>query len=379
MSGWRYIAQRLNGDGSGTFLHHELPLSGVSIADVLSGPNQLTGSVPVEWKTLKDSTGRCILEPWSTAIFAEADGEIRGGGILADRQSKGPALELDCVGFAGYAKGQPYTDSKFWVEVDPMDMAREIWTHLQGQPFGNLGLVLDSTTSPVRIGTELQQVEFDTQNGPVSFEAGPYKLNWYSTDDLGKAFDDLAEQTPFEYRETHEWNADRTAITHRLHMGYPTLGRRRTDLTFVYGENFTTTPTIDTNADQFANAVLALGAGEGRDMLRSEVITRPDGRLRRVAVVTDKSLRSKSGLVTLARRELAIRSIIDGDIEEISVRDHPHAPLGSWKVGDEIRVQADTGWDSVDLWCRILSSVTSPEAPDVAKLVIRRSDRLALS
>lgn len=375
MSGWRYIAERLNGDGTATFLHQELPLAGAQITDQLSGPSALTGNVPVEFLSLKGDDGKPLLEPWSTAIYAEADGEIRGGGLLVDRKASGSRLELDCMGFTGYAKGQPYTDSQFWVEADPLDMAREIWRFLQSQAQGNLGLQLDTTTSPVRIGTELTQDEFDTQNGPLVFENGPYRLAWYQTPDLGAAFDDLAEQTPFDYREKHYWDTDGLRILHRLELGYPTLGARRTDLTFVFGENVRDMPDIDVDGTDFANGVIVLGAGEGRDMVSSGVVSVSDFRLRRIAVVADKNLRSKGSAVAVANRELAVRKVLSGDITDIEVVDHPHAPLGSWKVGDEVRVQADTGWETADLWCRILTSTISPESSNVASLTIQRTDK----
>src|SRR5699024_11949333 len=46
------------------------------------------------------------------------------------------------------------------VQVDPLSLVRRIWSHLQSQPDGDLGLKVDSTTSPVRIGTKSEDVEF---------------------------------------------------------------------------------------------------------------------------------------------------------------------------------------------------------------------------
>lgn len=370
---WRYLAQRLTGDGKGEFIDMALPLAGVQIEDVLSGPGRISGAIAPEVMRLKGPDGRPLLEEWSTAIYAEKDGEIRGGGILVHSEFTGAEWRLDAMGFCGYAQGMPYTDSTFFVGADPADIFRHAWDHLQSQLGGNIGLVVDGTTTPLRLGTALDQIEYDTQNGPMRFESGPYKLTWYLTDDIGRALDDLAAQTPFEYLEEHTWKGE--TIEHRLRLGYPTVGVRRPELRFVIGENVSTVPTLERDGEDYANEILALGAGEGRDMVRA-TDARPDGRLRRVAVVTDKTARSPSAAQSLARQELALRQGIEG-IADLSVRDHPHARIGSWRPGDEIRVQGKLGWIDLDAWCRVLSTTISPDDPSVAQLTIARSETIS--
>jgi hypothetical protein len=373
MAGWRYLAQRLTGSGAGEFLDFELPLSNVEITRELSGPSRLTATITPEIGRLRGADGRLILEEWGSAIFPEADDQIRGGFILVHSEMRGPEWRVDCIGYAGYPQGMPYTESIFFVEADPMDIARHIWSHLQAQPGGNLAVVLDETKSPVRIGERLEQVEFDTQAGPVSFEAGPYKLAWYQTDDLGKNFDDLAAETPFEYDEEHSWAANgSTQIDHRIRLYYPRKGRRRGDLRFAVGENIHVVPTLERDGDDYANEVLALGAGEGRDMLRASVAA-PDGRLRRVAVVTDKSARSERAARDVAAIELAGRQGLD-DIRELVVSDHPHAPLGTFDTGDDILVVGDLGWTDVEMWVRVLSISMRPERPFEARVGVARVD-----
>lgn len=369
---WRYLAQRLTGDGAGEFLDMSLPLSGVGVTETLSGPDRITGTVEPEVMRLKGPDGRPLLDEWSTAIYAEENGLIRAGGILTRSIFAQSRWTLDAMGFCGYANGMPYTGSEFFVEEDPTNIFRHIWEHLQARPGGDIGLQVDGTTSPVRLGTELKQVEFDTQAGPVSFEAGPYKLAWYLTEDLGRNLDQLASETPFDYREEHAWNAAGD-IEHHLRIGYPKLGTRRTDLRFVIGENVSAVPTVERDGDEYANEVLSLGAGEGRDMVRGGD-ARADGRLRRVAVVADKTARSKRAANALARRELAARQGLD-EVTDITVRDHPHARVGSWQPGDEVRLQGEMGWVKVDMWVRILSSTISPADLSVARLTVQRSDK----
>ena len=66
------------------------------------------------------------------------------------------------------------------------------------------------------------------------------------------------------------------------------------------------------------------------------------------------------------------------DISALEVRDHPQAPIGSYDVGDEIRVQGDTGWADIDLWMRVTAIGISPEAGDAASLSLIRSDKVGV-
>lgn len=374
MAGWRYFAQRLDGRGGAEIIHPDLPLRDVSLTSTLSGPDALSANIEPEVLHLLGDDGRPVFREWSSALWAEKDGEIRGGGILAHTTVNDASLGLECVGPTGYLNDLPYTGSRFFVQADPIDIARHIWEHVQGQPNGNLGLTLDNTSSPKRIGTVLRQVEFDTQEGPVSFESGPYKLAWWQTHDLSQNFNQLAADTPFEYREHVFWDAAGRLRMH-VRIGYPTIGARRRDLRFVIGENVSEVPSVEYPGDEFANNVLVLGAGEGSSMVRADIPRRDDKRLRRVAVVQDKSIRSQRAAVELGRRELALR-LGEFSVTDIVVREHPHAAIGSWQTGDEIFVAGDAGWTEFGVWCRVLSTTISPEDASVASLSVIRTDKV---
>lgn len=367
----KYVLTRLNGDGTETRLHPSVPLSGAAITVALSGPGGLAGSITPEIAALKDSDGRPLIVPWQTALYADDEGTIRGGGIITDPQESTASLQLDALGHSGYLTGIPYLgEQPAQIQVDPLDMARHIWAHAQAQPAGNIGMVLDATKSPVKVGTVAKDVDFTTAAGEaVSFQAGPYQLTEWNTEDLGKAFDDLAAGTPFEYRTEHYWDGD--TIRHRLRLGYPRLGRRRHDLHFVTGENITAAPGIDHLGDDYANAVLVLGAGEGRAMVRYYAAS-PDGRLRRPVVVTDKTITSKKAAASRAARELKLRQGVPDISGDIVIRQHKHAPIGSFDPGDEILIQTGKGWTGrLAVWARILSTTYAPEAGTVTLSVIQ--------
>lgn len=102
---------------------------------------------------------------------------------------------------------------------------------------------------------------------------------------------------------------------------------------------------------------------------------RPGGRLRRVAVVVDDTIKSLTRAEKRADAENQWRARLD-DMESIVVRDHPNARLGSAQVGDEIRIEGQGDWVGVDMWVRILSIAYQPTNGQVAEYSIARTDKL---
>lgn len=370
--GWRYFALRINGDGTQTPLSWDVPLTGTTFTDVLSGPNTLSASLEPEIKRMKGDDGRPIFRPWSTAIFAELDGTIHGGGILLPSSFNGPTWNIECTGFTSVLAEQPYTDSWFGVEIDPLDVVRQAWDHWQSKPGGNLPMQVANTKTGLKIGVKLKQGEFDTENGPLAYESGPVKLTWYETEDIGGFIDQLATDTPFDYHEYHQWEGE--VVGHHLEFGYPKLGKRRPDLTFILGENVDPLPEVSEDEDQWATEVLALGAGEGAAMKHALAGRKNTGGLRRVALVSDKRANDQKKVSRLAQRHLSRYHGLD-EVSEITVRQHPYAELGSWSVGDEIRVQGEAGWKTIDQWQRVLSYTMSPDDSDTAVLTLLRSGK----
>jgi hypothetical protein len=220
-------------------------------------------------------------------------------------------------------------------------------------------------------------VQFDTQAGPVSFEAGPVKLNWWETEDLGGFLDDLATSQNFDYVESHRWDSDdQQAVEHHLDFGVPRIGRRREDLRFVVGENVTAQPSESFVGSSYASEVLVRGAGEGRTMIRGLATRTGETRLGRMAVVEDKSIKSVTAANKRAQVELARRQG-KPEISDIVVRELPGYPgLGSWIEGDDIELVTDGEWGSSSDWYRVLSTTFSPGDLSVASLAVARADMI---
>jgi hypothetical protein len=375
--GWKYIATRLNGDGTETLLDPDVGIEEVQIEEVLSGDNSITGTISPGLKKYLDSYGRSLFKPWSTALYAESDGSIRCGGIMTGGSFDGSEGSLEFTGFTGYLRDLPYTGSGYaGIQVDPADVVDVIWNHAQGQPGGNLGVHIPDWKTGIKIGTTLEQVEFDTQSGPVSFESGPVKLNWYSTFDLAGMIDDLASENSFDYRERHYWKPD-GSIGHEIEFKHPSIGRKRTDLRFTFGVNVFEVPSVAWDGGEYATGVMVLGAGEGASGIKSlhEPGRSKGDPLRRVAIVQDDTIKSKKNADSRAKSELQWRKSLD-DISDIVVHDHPDAPLGAAQVGDTINLTGRTDWGSISITARILSIAYEPDSGKVAQYRIARTDKI---
>lgn len=346
---------------SGRILDRAVPLAGADTTRVLSGAAGLDGSLPEGYPF--------PVTEWGTALWVEDSGTFHGGGIVTTVEHADRQIRVGCVGITGYATGMPWlAPREDLIDVDPLDIVRKIWTHLQGEPGGDLHLAVDPLTSPVRVGEEEREVEFTTGAGEdVSFETGPFRLNPIDTQNLAKTIDDLAADTPFDYLEETYWDGEE--IRHRLRLGYPSLGVRRTQMRFHTTENLAVLPTLGFDEEEYASDVLLIGAGEGREAITAHAPS-PPARLRRVAVVADKSIRSKSAATRRAREELTARTP-NGEVTSLTVWDSPSARIDELSPGDTIRIAGPllTG-AALDHWVRIVEISRSVEDPSTAALAV---------
>ena len=313
---------------SGDILDWAVPLMGADVTQVLTGPGALSGSLPEGYQF--------PVQEWGSALWVESDGMFHGGGIVTTVEHADREIRVSCTGVTGYAQDMPWLAKREdLIQVDPLSIVRKIWGHLQGAAGGDLALDVDPLTSPVRVGEEERDVNFSTGDGQdVSFETGPFRLNPVDTQDLAKTIEDLAADTPFDYLEESRWVGE--SIRHRMRLGYPSLGVSRNDFVLDTRVNLTVLPTLGFDENEYASEILLVGAGEGRDAITAHVPQTPK-RLRRVAIVTDKSLRSKASADRAAREELAARTM-GGDVSNLIAVDSPAAPLDTLQPGDTVRV-----------------------------------------
>ena len=384
---WRFLATRLTGKGSEYIIDPDLPLASVKITHAISDRGGLDAQITPEVSRLIGSDGLPVFTPWSTAIYAEKDGVIRAGGIVESVSESSPHLEVQCVGFVGYLDGMPFSDVYTGYRLDPIAIGKMIWNHVQTQDQGNLGFIIDSNTSPMRVGKRGhpalrgRPVIYDEQGGvaltalpPQAAEQDdPYVLAWYQTSDLLSEFNKLAEAGGFDYLEHHYWvDADRTEIGHTLELKYPRIGRKRDDLRFVIGENVFARPKLTEDGIMFASEVWSMGSGEGSAMVHSMSSDHSQGRLRRVFVNSVKDVSDPQVITTLTQNELKFRS---GQVsfDEIEVINTRFASYGDVSHGDQIFVQVGGGWyGAVNEWVRVIEISISPHENENMTMQVAR-------
>ncbi|MER6092459.1 hypothetical protein [Streptomyces bluensis] len=355
MGRWRYFAQHaLTGD----ILHPALPLSEVEFGNELNGPGSFSATLAPKWAQANAD----LLSPPSTLIYAEADGFIRWGGLVWDTTPTGGKFPIEAAGWSSYLNKRHDHHGELngrgpYVYQDPCVIIRDIWAYAQEQPDGDLDVIVDATTTNAKAGTP----------------AEPWHSYWYETPVLGDMVDDLvSEPGSPEYTNVSSYQANGT-IERRIRLAYPRLGTRRTDISFSTGVNIVDAPPVKRSGDDFANVVIGTGSGEGTGTRFAVDVTR-DGNLRMETVL---ALPNVNGTDVLGRRvsaERRRRQII-GQVEQITVRDHPGAPLGSWQIGDDVYVTVNNEWTSFKGWCRITADSYRPsDAPDQATLTLRRAD-----
>lgn len=365
---WRVFANRLNGDGTETGLHPELPATSCPITDALSAPGDMTVTFEPE------SVDPALFVAWSTAIYAERDGVILGAGIVSGVNADGPKLEVACSGWADYITGMPWVDSpQSFVKTDPGRILAKVWAAAQAKPFGDIALEVPTVDTGRTVGTP---ATYTTKKGKkvVKDKAQPFVLAQYETADLGATMTTLLGEGALEYIERHRW--DGSTIQHALVLASPRVGRRRADVRLVIGENVQVVPSVADS--EYASEVLILGAGEGSKKIMARAINAKPGRLRRVFVGNYSTVTRAAQADTLAAQLLRLLAGTADDLEQIVVVDSPAAPVASLTPGDEVLLSGPAGFaGNVSVWLRILSRTWDPiGAPDQVTLDVARADKV---
>lgn len=339
---------------TGEWLSKALPLTDLEHGPELSGPGTLSGTLTPHL-IHSNST---LTEPGTTEIYVEEDGNLTWGGLVWDARPQGSTYTIEAAGWPSYLMHRHDLDGNLggrgpYTNADPCQVIRDIWAYAQSIPDGDLGVLVDSTTSTAKIGTT----------------AAPYAFPWWESPVLGEKMDDIVsgEAMP-DYTSTVSWNADHTAPVKRIALGWPRLGRRRTDISFATGINILEDPEVPLAGDDYAQVVIASGLGDGSAKRRS-ISAKRNGRLRLERILDLSDIRATDILGARAAQERAFREVL-GTVEQITVRDTPSARIGSWQVGDDVQVRVNNDWISWRGWCRITGWVVRPHAPGGRQAVI---------
>ena len=371
---FRVIAQHIL---TGEIVDWDLPVDeDFEYVRQLSGPTIMKGAFKPEIISVQELG----LDGYAYWFHVEIDNEIRASAIFLPPQYEETSLNFTAEGISSAPHNVFYEGELVGLELDPLDIVRDIWNHVQSQPRSNYNVIVSNHTSNVRLGvpayTETTPpVPPETEPTVREVEDEPYELVWWDAVNCGAEIDSLASETPFDYVERSQWNSDKNNVEYYVDLGFPRAGVARANLRFDEDNILEVVP-VQEGEESYASAVIVIGAGEGRDTIRGYASVDFADRMRRTFVVTDKTVTTTDRANAMATTELGIRRGRLFEISEIVIRaNHQNARLGEYDIGDDIEVSVDIPWliDTYTAWYRITSISFAP-SKDRVRLGLERSD-----
>jgi hypothetical protein len=341
---------------TGAWLALALPLTELEYGDELSGPGSLSGKLSPRLL----ASDPLVVDPGNTLIYVESAGQLQWGGIVWDARAQGNDYAIEAASWSSYLQHRYDFDGEHggrgpYTYADRCQVIRNIWAYAQSVADGGLGVLVDPTTSTSTIGTP----------------ADVYHSNWWENPCLGDQVDDLVsgDAVP-DYTCATAWNTARTDTVKRIRLGWPRLGARRTDIEFSSGVNIIEDPEDALAGDDYAQVVQAAGAGEGRSRLRQISAVR-NGRLRLESVLDLPDVNGNDILKGRADEERTWRqTTVRGSVDEVTIRDTPAAPFGSYQIGDDVYTRVHNPWTSYTGWSRITGWTRKPQAQGGPQTVV---------
>lgn len=178
---------------------------------------------------------------------------------------------------------------------------------------------------------------YDKAREKAQEDGGAYEIRPEDLPEALSEINNLCDEAGIEWTTDTKYSDDIPDLHINIH--HPFAGSVRDDLVFEQGINIVSELHLVRDGEEYANAAIGVGAGEGDKAVRSSIAS-TSPRMRRVATVEDKSVKKASGLSSIMRAELNRRN---GEpyVQEIEVVDHELAPMFSWNVGDHILVQGN--------------------------------------
>ncbi len=385
MGDWRFFVQR---PGSGLWLDTDAQLDDVSLDWALSGPMSGEAYMPLGMSGNPFAAdNQLIWGRMNTTMYAEEDGSLAWAGICtaADPDTKG--LKLEFTGATGWLAGVPFNRAYRVWETNVFDVARELINHSQTYP-RHLPITVSGGKSAFTVG-DPQPPNFPKQpprrKGETKSEwrnskryeqweeavdewekkygkRERYEVVWWEAPSCGDELASLAKEAGFDYQERVRWRNKADLKPEWIIDLGDDIRNRREDIKFVDGYNLAAPLDTKDTDDVYANYVVGLGAGEGRDMVRVDV-GKNDGRLLQAEWVQYKSVRKEKRLRSLVQEDLRRFSNTDPEVDNVAVWDMPgYASVATLRCGDEVEVISDSHNPPISTWRRISDITRNPGA-----------------
>lgn len=338
-------------------VHGILPVESLSFSHVLNGAGSISCTMPLESTNAARLTNQ-VAWPRIEAGKLEVDGRTTlyvlrdnvplwsGQVWTRDVNPESNALTVGGEGWLSYWRRRHIYHTRTYSATEQVDIAEDLLTWAMAR-------------------TGSAQVNLaNTVTSGVTRDRRYYKTDFKS---VGEAIEQLAAvEGGFDFRFTPEWNAGSLRTT--FHVAYP-AGGRSTEIVLELGTNVNL---LSERADgtTVSTTNWATGVGTGRSMLRKwNVDLSRNGtvpRLEKVRAYSDVSVAS----TLQAHADLdAIRGKVPLSHIELELLPGTLPGIGSYLVGDRMRVKGAHGYFSVDGTYRSTEqSVTVDSSGEAVKL-----------
>lgn len=393
MMEYQYFVKRAVGD---LWMDTNAQLSDVSMVDALSTPGLMLAKIPAGldggWHA---EDNRQVYGRWDTIVIAESEDHLHhwGGVCINAAPSDTGGIDLTFLGCTGWWKRLPYLRQyQTWKKdvarvlddlfADAMADAPSTLPIVLNTPAGGLGRTVGDNNPPpepvepvrdagqtmdeweARDDVKAYKAARDAWNNEHS-DSAPYSLAWWEAPFFGEEVDSLRVEAEFEYRERTFW-ADRNKLDFRMAVDIEADIRvRRHDIKFEDGVNIALPLKVRDDEQVFANHVIGLGAGEGRDMVRAESRA-SNNRLYQAEYVSAKDVRDANRLKALTEAHVGMFSSGVAQVDEVTVWDTPgYASMATLRPGDEVFVESRFTQPHVNIWRRVTRIERRPSSNQI--------------
>lgn len=333
----------------------EIPFKNVSYETVLSGPGQFSGDILINPDTLKYSIRQNTM-PGQTGLYVLRDGQPVWGGIIWKRNYDTSARRVSVVGetFESYLGVRLQKSTNLFDDVDQLDIAR--WLLATDGVADAILATVSGATSPRERDRTFNSFEDNTVLDELTR--------------LGDLIDG------FDWNVIIGKDPQSQEITREFQFFYPHRGVSASDSTLMFEypgaiRDFT----VDENALEGANALYAVGAGEGidRKLAYAQVDEQLDAGWPKIEQTTSH---------TSVILDATLQAHADADLEqlktpitvfEITVNARVEPVLGGYNVGDWARFRMEDEFitPALDQWARITAiEVTVDDASGLEQVKI---------
>lgn len=160
----RFMFQEIR--GSKRWISWDVPLVSPEITYTLSGPMIIRGRVGPEYHEAVSG-----IDAYATWLHVEEGGVIRGSAIVQPLAIDGQDLVIEAIGVCGYPQGMSFESEFSAIQIDPAEAMRQLWAYVQSYPDSKLGVTLDPTATPRRLGDPARiDVSRDSATGEIQYK-----------------------------------------------------------------------------------------------------------------------------------------------------------------------------------------------------------------